>query len=167
MAINLPVDPETARAALFARAMELAPESLARLVRGLKLVGWYQAAIEGAARVRAESDAEFQQYFRLVPGNEVREITDAQAAFELASKHGVSAPAFMDCVKVGVGGLEAVLREASGPKITKSGAPHKTQKAMSSDEAKTLVNTLEQVGALKLRQNAPQLEAVPLALVDE
>ena len=58
IAINLPVDPETSRAALFARAMELAPESLARLVRGLKLVGWYQAAIEGAARVRAESDAE-------------------------------------------------------------------------------------------------------------
>ncbi len=79
MAINLPGDPETARSALFARAMELAPESLARLVRGLKLVGWYQAAIEGAARVRAESDVEFQQYFRLVPGLEVREITDAQA----------------------------------------------------------------------------------------
>lgn len=167
MAINLPVNPETSRAALFARAMELAPESLARLVRGLKLVGWYQAAIEGAARLRAESDVEFQQYFRLVPGNEVREITNAQAAFEFAAKHGVSTSAFMDCVKVGVGALEGVLREASGPKITKSGAPHKTQKAMSSDTAKTLVNTLEQVGALKLRQNAPQLEAVPLALVDE
>ena len=68
---------------------------------------------------------------------------------------------------MGVGALEGVLREASGPKITKSGAPHKTQKAMSSDTAKALVNTLEQVGALKLRQNAPQLEAVPLALVDE
>lgn len=167
MAINLPGDPETARSALFARAMELAPDSLARLVRGLKLVGWYQSAIEGAARLRAESDVEFQQYFRLTPGSEVREITDAQAAFDLASKHGVSTSAFMECVKVGVGALEGVLREASGPKITKSGAPHKTQKAMSSDTAKALVNTLEQVGALKLRQNAPQLEAVPLALVDE
>ena len=68
MAINL-VDPKTSGAThCLQRAMELAPESLARLVRGLKLVGWYQAAIE-AQPGAAESDVEFQRYFRLVPGN--------------------------------------------------------------------------------------------------
>ena len=49
----------------------------------------------------------------------------------------------MECVKVGVGALEGVLRSQRA-EDHQSGAPHKTQKAMTSDTAKALVNTLEQ-----------------------
>jgi len=85
----LPQDDKTARAALFARAMELDADTLAGFVKHLRLVGWWSAAIEGAAKKRAESDVEFQRFYRLTDGNEVREVTDAQAAFNLALSHAL------------------------------------------------------------------------------
>ena len=110
---------------------------------------------------RAESDVEFQRYFRLTDGNEVREVTDAQAAFTLALSHGVMAEQFMaECVKVTVGNLEDVIRRASGPRITKSGKPHASQMHLSADEVTKIVNTLLATGAMQMKKNAPQLEEV-------
>ncbi len=160
MAQNLPAVDETARKALFARAMELPADQLAGLVKGLKMVGWYAAAIEGAARQRAAEDPEFQQWYRMKPGAQVRTITDPQAAFQLAATHGVSTADFMACTKVNIGDLEEALRKASGPKITAKGEPHKTQLAMSAKGAAALIDTLQQAGALTRKQNADQLEEV-------
>jgi len=159
-AMTLPADPETARAALFARAMELPAEALAGRVRGLKLVGWYATAIEGAAKLRAADDIEFQQFYRLKDGSSVREITDAQAAWALAEANGVSYPEFLASVKVTIGNLENAIRKASGPKMTKDGKPHKTQFSLSADAASKLIDTLEQTGGMTRKQSAPQLEAV-------
>ena len=157
----LPTDDKTARAALFARAMELDADTLAGFVKHLRLVGWWSAAIEGAAKKRAADDIEFQRYFRLTDGNEVREVTDAQAAFNLALSHGVTAEKFMaECVKVSVGSLEDVIRRASGPKITKSGKPHASQMHLSADEVTKIVNKLLADGAMQMKKNAPQLEEV-------
>lgn len=157
----LPQDGKTARAALFARAMGLDADTLAGFVKHLRLVGWWCAAIEGAAKRRAESDVEFQRYFRLADGNEVREVTDAQAAFNLALSQGVTPEQFMaECVKVTVGNLENVIRRASGPKITKAGKPHASQMRLSADEATKFVNTLLATGAMQMKKNAQQLEEV-------
>lgn len=159
---NLPADKEMARAALFARAMELPADTLAGLMKGLRLVGWYQAAIEGAAKLRAKDDAEFQKWYRLKEGNKVREIVNPQEAFNLAATHGVTVEQFMSCTKVAVGGLEEAIRRASGPKLTASGRPHKTQFALSADAAELLVNSLEAGGAMTRKQQAEQLEEVEL-----
>ena len=139
-------------AALFARAMELAPDSLARLVRGPEARRLVSGSGEGATRLRAELRTLISAVFPTVPGSR-SEITNAQAAFELAAKHGVSTSAFMDCVKVALC-LEGVLREASGP-ITKSGH-HTRRKRRCHQTAKAgLVNTFEQVRALpgRMRHN--------------
>ena len=162
VALTLPGDPETARAALFARAMDLPAKALAGAVRGLKLIGWYAAAIEGAAKLRAADDVEFQQFYRLKDGSSVREITDAQAAWALAESQGVSYPDFLASVKVTISNLESAIRQASGPKITASGKPHKTQFALSAEAASKLIDSLEATGAMTRKQSAPQLEAVTL-----
>lgn len=66
----------------------------------------------------------------------------------------------MGCVKVTLGDFEDALRRSSGPKITASGKPHRTQFALSADDAKTLANKLMDVGAMKKRTNADQIEEV-------
>lgn len=144
MTQNLPAVPETARAALFARAMELPSDQLAGLVKGLRMVGWYANAIEGAAKLRAADDAEFQQYYKLKPGIIREKITDVQAVFQRMLELGVSAADFSAEVDLTKGSAESLVKKATALK----------GKALKAKLAEVLD------GATEAKQTAPQLEEV-------
>jgi len=164
MALTLPTDPETARAALFARAMELPAASLAGLHRGLRLVGWYTAAIEGAARLRAVDDVEFQQYYTLekTPGN--REITDAQAAFNALLPLGITAEDALAACTMSIGDIEEAARKASG---IKSQTDKRTTYNLTAKDAKNAVNeALEAAGVIKRKADKVTLKPVELEITE-
>lgn len=110
------MDDETQRKALFARAMELPAPSLAGAVKGLSMVKRYVAAIEGAARMRAADDAEFQRHYTLREKRGRRTITDVQKVFVQCSKHGVTAEQFTAACSVPMGDIKDLLRAATGEK---------------------------------------------------
>jgi hypothetical protein len=162
MALTLPADDETARAALFARAMEMPAEKLAGLHRGLKLVGWYVAAVEGAARLRAADDVEFQQYYRIETSLGNREITDAQAAFNALLPLGVTAADALAACSMSLGPIENAVRIASG---IKSQTEKRTLYNMTADQAKKAVNdALEAAGVLKRKADKQTLKPVGLEI---
>lgn len=107
---------ETTRAALFARAMECDADILARLMKGLKLLGWYAAAIEGAAKKRAADDADFQRHYRLKPGVVRETITDVSLVFQRVHELGITADTFAANCKVTKGAVETMVRSACGVK---------------------------------------------------
>lgn len=164
VALSLPADDETARAALFARAMEMSAERLAGLRRGLKIVGWYVSAVEGAARLRAEKDVEFQQYYRLEtsPGN--REITDAQAAFNALLPLGITAQQALEACSMSLGPIEEAVRIASG---IKSQTDKRTVYNITAKDAKAAVNeALEAAGVIKRKADKITLNPVELEITE-
>lgn len=104
------------KAALFARAMELSAKQLAAAMRGLELVTWYRDAIKGAARVRAESDPEFQQFYTLKSKAGRRSIEDVGAVFARASAQGVTAEAFTAECSIALGSVKDLLKTATKKK---------------------------------------------------
>ena len=142
MALTLPADDATARAALFARAMEMTPQRLAALYRGLKLVGWYQAAIEGAMRKRVE-DGEITG-FRMKPGQMREKINDVGAVWSKCEGLGVKAEDFTGACSVTKDALKTLLRDATGAK------------------GKALDATIKDVlqGATESKETAQQIEEV-------
>lgn len=137
-------DDKTARAALFARAMELDADTLAGFVKHLRLVGWWSAAIEGAAKKRAESDVEFQRYFRLKPGVVREKITDVQTVFTRSCELGVAPANFSAACSITKAELKGLLAGATGLK----------GKALETKMAEVLQ------GATESKETAPQLEEV-------
>lgn len=146
MTMQLPADDKTARAALFARAMECDADTLAGLYKGLRLVGWWVAAIEGAAKTRAKDDVEFQRYFRLKPGVVREKIVDVQTVFTRVNALGVPAAEFTAECDLTKSALESMVRKATGLK----GRDLKAQ-------IETILN-----GATESKETAPQLEEVEL-----
>jgi hypothetical protein len=142
MALTLPADDATARAALFARAMEMTPQRLTALYRGLKLVGWYQAAIEGAMRKRVE-EGEIPG-FRMKPGQIREKITDVGAVWAKCEGLGVKAQDFTGACSVTKDALKTLLRDATGSK----------GKALDA----TIKNVLH--GATESKETAQQIEEV-------
>lgn len=140
----LPQDDKTARAALFARAMELDADTLAGLYKHLRLVGWWSAAIEGAAKKRAESDVEFQQYYRLKPGVVREKITDVQTVFTRSCELGVAPANFSAACSITKTELKGLIAGATGLK----------GKALETKMAEVLQ------GATESKETAPQLEEV-------
>lgn len=146
MTQSLPANPETARAALFARAIELPADTLAGLVKGLKMVGWYESAIKGAAMARAADDAEFQQWFRLKPGVVRESITDVGKVWAKVEALGVTADEFTAACSLTKKSLETMVKKATGMK------------------GKSLDNQCVAVleGATESKRTAEQLEEVEL-----
>jgi len=140
----LPQDGKTARAALFARAMELDADTLAGFVKHLRLVGWWSAAIEGAAKKRAESDVEFQRYYRLKPGPPREKITDVQTVFTRSCEIGVAPANFSAACSITKAGLKGLIAGATGLK----------GKALETKMAEVLQ------GATESKETAPKLEEV-------
>jgi len=142
MALTLPADDATARAALFARAMEMTPQRLTALYRGLKLVGWYQAAIEGAMRKRVEEGE--VPGFRMKPGQIREKITDVGKVWAKCEGLGVKAEAFTGACSVTKDALKTLLRDATGAK------------------GKALDATIKDVlqGATESKETAQQIEEV-------
>ena len=140
----LPTDDKTARAALFARAMELDADTLAGFVKHLRLVGWWSAAIEGAAKKRAESDVEFQRFYRLKPGSPREKIIDVQAVFTRSCELGVAPANFSAACSITKTELKGLIAGATGLK----------GKALETKMAEVLQ------GATESKETAPQLEEV-------
>lgn len=140
----LPQDGKTARAALFARAMELDADTLAGFVKHLRLVGWWSVAIEGAAKRRAESDVEFQRYYRLKPGSPREKITDVQTVFTRSCEIGVAPANFSAACSITKTELKGLLAVATGLK----------GKALETKMAEVLQ------GATESKETTPQLEEV-------
>jgi len=146
MTRSLPEDDNTARAALFARAMELDADTLASYMRDLKLMGWVANAIEGAAKTRAKDDAAFQQYYRLKPGVVREKIVDVGAVFQRVHALGVSPDEFTAACSLSKNKLEPMVRKATNTK------------------GKALADKIGEVlaGATEAKQTAQQLEEVKL-----
>lgn len=146
MTRSLPDDDKTARAALFARAMELDADTLASYIRDLRLMGWVANAIEGAAKTRAANDPAFQQYYRLKPGVVREKIVDVGAVFQRVAALGVSADEFTSACSLTKKSLEPMVRKATGAK------------------GKDLAEKIGEVlaGATEAKQTAEQLEEVKL-----
>ena len=142
MALTLPADDATARAALFARAMEMTPQTLTALYRGLKLVGWYQAAIEGAMRKRVE-EGEIPGY-RMKPGQMREKINDVSKVWAKCEGLGVKAHVFTGACSVTKDALKTLLRDATGLK------------------GKSLESTIKDVlqGATESKETAQTIEEV-------
>ena len=142
MALTLPADDATARAALFARAMEMTPQTLTALYRGLKLVGWYQAAIEGAMRKRVE-EGEIPG-FRMKPGQMREKINDVSKVWAKCEGLGVKAEVFTGACSVTKDALKTLVRDATGLK------------------GKSLESTIKDVlqGATESKETAQQIEEV-------
>lgn len=144
LTLRLPEDDKTARAALFARAMELDAETLASYMKDLKLMGWVANAIEEAAKTRAKDDPAFQQYYRLKPGVVREKIVDVGAVFQRVAALGVTADEFTSACSLPKNKLEPMVRKATGAK------------------GKALVEKIGEVlaGATESKQTAEQLEEV-------
>lgn len=115
MTVNLnATDKERTKAALFARAMDLPAAELVELYEGLKLVGWYQAAIEGAMRKRVEDGA--IPGYGMKPGVVRETVTAVGAVWERCSSLGVSAGEFTAACTITKSNLEQLVRGATGKK---------------------------------------------------
>lgn len=146
MTRSLPEDDKTARAALFARAMELDADTLASYMKDLRLMAWVANAIEGAAKTRAKDDPAFQQYYRLKPGVVREKIVDVGAVFQRVAALGVTADEFTGACSLPKNKLEPMVRRATGAK------------------GKALAEKIGEVlaGATESKQTAEQLEEVKL-----
>lgn len=144
LTLRLPEDDKTARAALFARAMELDAETLASYMRDLRLMGWVASAIEGAAKTRAKDDPAFQQFYRLKPGVVREKIVDVGAVFQRVAALGVSADEFTAACSLTKTELESMVRKAT---LTKGAA-------LKSRMAEVLA------GATEAKETSTQLEEV-------
>jgi hypothetical protein len=146
MTRSLPEDDKTARAALFARAMELDADTLASYMRDLKLMGWVANAIEGAAKTRAKDDPAFQQYYRLKPGVVREKIVDVGTVFQRVAALGVSPDEFTGACSLAKNKLESLVRKAT------------------SSKGKALADKISEVlaGATEAKETAQQLEEVKL-----
>lgn len=154
------MDDETQRSALFARAMDMPAERLAASMRGLGMVKRFVSAIEGAARTRAETDSEFQRFYRLEtkPGN--REIADAQAAANALAALGVTSDDIIAACSIPLGAMEEAARKRSG---IKSQTAKRTTYNLTAEAAKKAVNdALTTAGAIG--RKADKQELVPVAL---
>jgi hypothetical protein len=116
LTISLPADDKVARQALFARAMELPADGLARLMRGLRLVSWYTDAIEGAAKVRAKDDEAFQAFYTLKPGVIRERITDLGLVWPRLEALGVTGDAFAKACSLTKSALTELVRTTTGHK---------------------------------------------------
>ncbi len=112
---TLPVDPKTARAALFARAMELPAETLAAYLRGRTVINYYLGAIEGAARQRI-ADGE------TIPGYEIHEtkpretISDVAVAWDALAAMGCQPREFTAACSMTKKDHGALVRKLTGLK---------------------------------------------------
>jgi hypothetical protein len=139
------MDPETQRAALFARAMELSPQRHIAAYLGLALVKRYIRAIEGSFEARVEAGQIPGWTIESKPGN--REITDAQKAFDALIPLGLTGEDMLEAASVAIGPLEEAVRRRSG---IKSQTEKRTVYNLTAKEAKERLNAaLEAAGAIE------------------
>lgn len=154
---SLPADPEVAKSALVARAIELPASELSRLLNGRRLVHWYLGAIEAAARIRI-GKGETIPGFALKETRGKREVTDTQKAFDALAPLGVTASDMLAACKASLPKIEAAVRKRSGVKagteshkipkfnLTAKDAKTETEKALGDLMARR-AGSLQLVGA--------------------
>lgn len=162
---SLPAGKE--REAMTARAIALPADELSRLLHGRRMIGYYLAAIEAAARIRLEAGES-------VPGWELRErlgkreIADPSKAAVavaplLANAEGGSAAAIMRAATLRASVLTKEVQKASGPKLKKDGTPaergyNMTEKAAKDALAIALGENLTRKTSTVLAKVGAQLE---------
>jgi len=157
------------KAAMTARAIALPADELSRLLHGRRMIGYYLAAIESAARIRLEAGEP-------VPGWELRErlgkreIADPSAAAAavaplLANAEGGSAAAIMRAATLRASVLTKEIQRASGPKINKDGTEAKRGYALSEPAAKQAL--ADALGENLTRRASTVLAKVGAQLEDE
>jgi hypothetical protein len=109
-----PLPSGEAKATLFQRALELTPDKLAELYRGLKLVSWYKDAVETAMRQRVE--AREVDGYTLKPGSVRERIVDVGKVWERCESRGVNALEFTRACTVTKKELKPLLAKATGAK---------------------------------------------------
>lgn len=112
---TLPADPDVAKSALVARAVELPADELARLLKGRRLVQWYLNAIEAAARIRL-GNGESIPGFALKETRGKRDLSDPQQAFDVLAPLGITAADMLAACTASLPKLETAVRKASGIK---------------------------------------------------
>lgn len=112
---TLPADPDVAKSALVARAVELPADELARLLKGRRLVQWYLNAIEAAARIRL-GNGESIPGFALKETRGKRDLSDAQQAFGKLAPLGITAADMLAACTASLPRLETAVRKRSGIK---------------------------------------------------
>lgn len=138
------MDGKTQRSAMFARAMELSPESHIGAYRGLAIVKRYIDAIEGSFKQRVEAGEIPGFSIATKPGN--REITDPEKAFNALVPLGVTTEDVLAACTIPVGAMEEAVRIRSG---IKSKTEKRTTYNLTAKEAKDALNAaLEAAGAL-------------------
>jgi hypothetical protein len=157
---RLPAEPVEARAKLYGRAQYASATQLRDLLKVLRVLRWLDDAVVAAAKERAKSDPEFQQFYRLKPAAAKRTITDPQQAWQWAATKGVSNEGFLKAVTVKLGELATAVSLASPPKRKNDGTPHATQREVSLDRANKMLNELMVGGAMTVSESEPQLEEV-------
>jgi hypothetical protein len=142
-ASGLPDTPKEARAKMFGRAMHLPAAEHAQLVKEMKLLELFRGAVLDAAKEKAGSDPEFQQFYRLKKGVVREKVTNVQLVFERLSAMGIDAPAFADACTVTKDALKELLADRLGLKgkaltdamsLALDGATEKTESAQQLEE---------------------------------
>lgn len=141
------------RAAMFARAMELAPESLIASYRGLSMVRRYLDAIDGAFKTRVQAGEIPGWHAETKPGN--REITDAQKAFTALEPLGITSEDVIEICSIPIGELENRVRVRSGIKLQ---TPGRTTYNLTGKAAKEAVDAaLNAVGVIARKGDKVEL----------
>lgn len=157
------------KAAMTARAIAMPADELSRLLHGRRMIGYYLAAIEAAARIRIENGEQ-------VPGWELRErlgkreIADPSKAAVavaplLANAEGGSAAAIMRAATLRASVLTKEIQRASGPKLNKDGRAAKRGYAMSEPAAKQALS--DSLGENLTRKTSTVLAKVGAQLEDD
>ncbi len=156
---TLPLDKDTQKSAMFARAMELPAQTLLDMKDRLHLLSMLENAVNGALRKRVEDgDPEICAQWSLVPGKKVRKIIDPAKAFGALSTLGVTIQDFWAAAEVSIGPLEEALRRTSGKKTKKGGGESAHYNMSVEDAKKKLTEALTDAQAMEHKQNAPCLK---------
>lgn len=132
--------PDNQQSAMIARALDLPPETLARLLKGRRMIGWYVNAIEAAARILLERGDTVPCY-EIQEKNGKRKIEDTDAASKavaplLAGAEGGVMAALLRCASLRPAALTEEVQKASGRARKADGTPKKVGWNLNATKAK-------------------------------
>jgi len=116
---RLPADPENARAALYARAMEIDAASLGQILDRLQALGWLISAAQGAAKRRIEAGeripgAAGEYVLKHAKGK--RSLKDVAKVWPALAAIGVTPEEFAAACSSSISAVEPLVRKRTGLK---------------------------------------------------
>lgn len=122
--LTLPADSKALFAATVDRALRMPAKKLAALVASIPTCGAVLSAIKETAKIRADTDDDFKQYYTLKEKRGQREITgNGQEVFNVLAPLGLTADDMMAAASYSICDLQESVRKRSGIKsVAKNGA---------------------------------------------